>query len=642
MQTRNTPLAVNSPCARISRSLTAAVGIVVAGVLLVGGTSIILALQIFQSNKAVARDYDRLLMLDELHSTFDNLVFELLEIESVVPSDHATEALLMQEAIVRQLAAFGETDQEGSVGAVEGREKAILGNLRTLCEQARVIVERRRTRPGHLPKSDHEWLHHATQIVPLLVADLAELHGSRIARLQESNRRRVYGIVALYAAFLVVGGTLVPMAGAAARRAITTPLRKIADAASEIAKGHFDARIPVRTSNEVGQLSSAFNAMADRLQAHEDELRAIHSELEDKVKESQALYRIGTEISRPHELDRILQSVVDNARDLLRSDAAALCLFAPGKRIPIVQATSGPPEAFHAGSDASDLSPLGKQESRAPWPSTLVIKPEYARGHLAAPLRLGDDSIGVILVSCREERKFTEAEAELLAALATQAAIAVERARLSEELRNLAAGEERERIAREMHDDLAQSLGLLHLKLQSALAHVGDTRGVARALREMVHIVDHAYEDVRQSIFGLRALVSGGPGLVPTLAAYLNEFGAQNGIAVELEVAEGKMAHLPPASEFQAVRIIQEALTNVRKHAQAERARVSLQQDGPWVRVAVEDDGVGWDPVAVPDRLHFGLQTMRERAESLGGQLEIEAKPGRGTVIRATLPGVGA
>jgi two-component system nitrate/nitrite sensor histidine kinase NarX len=144
---------------------------------------------------------------------------------------------------------------------------------------------------------------------------------------------------------------------------------------------------------------------------------------------------------------------------------------------------------------------------------------------------------------------------------------------------------------------------------------------------------------VRQSIFGLRTFVSRGLSLVPTLTEYLHEFSAHNGIAVELEAGGGPLGPIPPASEVQAVRIIQEALTNVRKHARAHHAHVRLQRDGSWLRVTVEDDGVGWDRRAEQNGLHFGLQTMRERAEGVGGRLEIHTAPGGGTRVVATFPG---
>jgi signal transduction histidine kinase len=272
----------------------------------------------------------------------------------------------------------------------------------------------------------------------------------------------------------------------------------------------------------------------------------------------------------------------------------------------------------------------------------LVIRPEYARSHLAAPVRVGDENRGALYLGVREEREFTEGEVALLAGLAAQAAIAIERARLSEEVRSLAALEERERLAREMHDGLAQALGLLHLKLQGALVRTIDAPAIAADLREMVHITDAAYEEVRQSIFGLRTFVSRGLSLVPTLTEYLHEFSAHNGVAVELEVPGGLLGPVPPASEVQAVRIIQEALANVRKHARADHARVRLQRDGAWLRVTVEDSGVGWDRRDEQNGLHFGLQTMRERAEGLGGRLEIDTAPGRGTRVVAILPGGGA
>ena len=627
--------------AQISRSLALGVGVMVAAVLLVGGTSLALASRIYLNNDAVTQEYDHILRLDQVHSVFDDLIFELHQMDSTGRRDRATDALLMQEEIVRKVEALGEAHRGQVDAAEQQREQAELGALRRLSEEGLAVTQRLAVGTGRLAESDLNWLDRATHEVPRRTEELAESHRTRITGLLNRSQREIQAIATLYVAFIIVGGALIGAASLVTSRSIAAPLRRLSTAAQGIREGRLETRVRVTSMNEIGQLSHAFNVMADRLQEHERELRDAHGALEERVRETQALYRIGTEISRLHQLDRVLQSVVDRTRELLRGDAVALCLFAPGGKELTAQATSGPPDAFRSGSDAMcEPPPTGDLECRDAVPP--AIRPEFARAHLAAPLHVGDDQIGAIYVATREDRAFTTGEAELLAGLATQAAIAIERARLSDEVRSLAALEERERLAREMHDGLAQALGLLHLKLQGALPSSAGAPAVTEQLLEMLQITERAYEEVRQSIFGLRNFVSRGLGLVPTLTEYLHEFSAHNGIAVELETAGPALGPIPPASEMQAVRIIQEALTNVRKHAGSDRARVRLQRDGAWLRVTVEDDGVGWERPPVEDRLHFGLQTMRERAEGLGGRLEIDSAVGRGTRVVATLPGGNA
>ncbi len=611
------------------------------GVVLVGGSSLAMALRISHNNEDVVREYGHILRHDEIRSLFDELVFELHQVDSTNASGRTTRALLVHDDIARRLDTIAGVHAADSVATEQERERVLLDDLRRLAGEAQALA-RRMSASGRFTSLEIEWLDRASHLVPERLVELGDLHRSRIAVLLDANQGLLRAIVLLYVAFLAIGAVLVGAVSVAANRSIAAPLRRLADAAQGIAAGRLDARVPVTSPNEIGQLSHTFNVMADRLETRELELRGAKKALEEKVRETQALYRLGTEISRLHQLDRVLQSVTDKARELLRCDVVVLCLFNGERECLSSRATAGPPEAFQTdGTGEGCAAPPSARCSDLDAPS-LAVRPEYARAHLAAPLHSGGRTIGALHVSCRDAREFTASEVELLGGLATQAAIAIERARLAEELRSVAAVEERERIAREMHDGLAQALGLLHLKLQCALEHTRDPACIAKALREMVRITDHAYEDVRQSIFELRTFVSRGLGLVPTLTEYLHEYSTQNGIAVDLDVAEGTLGPLPPASEVQAVRIIQEALANVRKHARAEHAHVRLQREGDWVRVAVEDDGVGWDSLAPTERLHFGLQTMRERAEGLGGRLEIATAPGRGTQVVATLPGGAA
>ncbi len=623
--------------ARISQSLTRALGTIVVGVVLVGGASVTLAVRLYQNVDSSALEISQILKLDQVHSVFDDLIFELHQIDSTRTVDRTGDALLIQEGIARQLDAL-EPMMGGKAGTADP-EQVALADLRRLCDDGRVVTTRLAAN-GRLDGSDLEWLNRATHEVPRLTEGLARPHILHIAGMHDTSRSLIQAIVALYAAFTVVGMVLVVVAKVTLNNQIATPLHGLADAARGIADGRLDTRVPVGQVNEIGLLAQTFNDMADRLQKHEREMRFAHNAIEGKVREVRSLYHIGTEIARLQRLDRIIQLVVDKARELLRVDAVVLRVFAPLGGGGTPAARSGPPEAFRSDRDGPDGElKVATDDGDTGDP---FIRPEYASGHLTVPINLGITQLGTIHVGTREKREFTADEVELLSGLATQAAITIERVRLSDEVRNLGAVQERERLAREMHDGLAQELGLLHLKLCGALEHASATPALADALREMVRLTDHAYDEVRQSIFGLRTFVSRGLGLVPTLTEYLHEFSAHNGISVDLEVADGGVDRLPPATEIQIVRIIQEALSNVRKHARTDHAWVRLQQNGDRVQVVIEDHGKGWDALTLPDRMHFGLQVMRERAEGLGGGLRIDSMPGQGTRVVATLPVGGA
>jgi signal transduction histidine kinase len=211
---------------------------------------------------------------------------------------------------------------------------------------------------------------------------------------------------------------------------------------------------------------------------------------------------------------------------------------------------------------------------------------------------------------------------------------------LFEQVRRLAILEERDRLAREMHDSLGQVLGFVNIKAKVAedLITRGRPADAGEELRQMREAVQGAYEDVRQAILSLRSAPKG-DGLVATLRAYLERFREQTGLEVTLESTE--TITLAPAVEAQVVRIVQEALANVRKHAQASAVHVRFERDGRETAVMISDNGRGFDLAEVESDqgMRFGVLTMRERAESVGGRLEIDTAPGTGTRVRLHVPG---
>ncbi|HEX8958724.1 MAG TPA: GAF domain-containing sensor histidine kinase [Solirubrobacterales bacterium] len=213
---------------------------------------------------------------------------------------------------------------------------------------------------------------------------------------------------------------------------------------------------------------------------------------------------------------------------------------------------------------------------------------------------------------------------------------------LAEQRECLAVLQERDRLAREMHDSLAQVLGLVALKARVVqdLLDGGDLPRAKSEIADVEATADAAYADAREAILGLRGAVKGGRRLVQALEDYLRQFSRQSGLQADLEVVGDSPTSFGASAEAQLIRVVQEALTNVRKHAMASRAVVRFDAEPGYARIVIEDDGRGFVPGqnAAAAGQGYGLQTMAERVESLGGSLTIDSKPGRGTRVVVLMP----
>jgi signal transduction histidine kinase len=220
--------------------------------------------------------------------------------------------------------------------------------------------------------------------------------------------------------------------------------------------------------------------------------------------------------------------------------------------------------------------------------------------------------------------------------------VSIVNAQLYRQLRYLAALEERDRLAREMHDHLSQALGYLNVKasLTSDLLSTGRDQQAQESLLELKRVAKKVYTDVRETIFNLRTVVSPRVGLIPTLRDYLADYRAHYGVEADLVFGDIDLVELLPEVAGQLLCIVQEALANVRKHAGACRVRIRCDQEGDQVCIRIEDDGQGFlpDQVAEETSQHYGLQIMAERAESVGGSLELVSQPGLGTQVIVRMP----
>src|SRR5215210_8316599 len=259
------------------------------------------------------------------------------------------------------------------------------------------------------------------------------------------------------------------------------------------------------------------------------------------------------------------------------------------------------------------------------------------RYHASIPLYTQDEKLGVMNVASPDWRGLSPEDLQLLYTVGDLLSIAVERARLFARSAEIGAVEERNRLARELHDTLAQGLTATTLQLESADAMLdAGSEKVHESLRRALSLTRSNLEEARRSVLDLRAAPLEGRPLSEALKALVDRWEAETGVNARYGAVNGSRP-LPPSVEAALYRICQEALTNVGRHAGAGHVTVWLVATPDRVRLVVQDDGRGFDASAVPADRH-GIVGMRERAEVLGGSLEVHSSPGAGTRIEATVP----
>ncbi|WP_221088238.1 GAF domain-containing sensor histidine kinase [Deinococcus aquaedulcis] len=263
-----------------------------------------------------------------------------------------------------------------------------------------------------------------------------------------------------------------------------------------------------------------------------------------------------------------------------------------------------------------------------------------ARSVLGIPMRDEEGLVGVIVLGDARDRAFDDARVSLLALMAGQATLAVRNARAYLYSEELAISDERARIAREIHDGVAQSLAFAALKLDIVARQLHADPAKAEAeVRAATQLLREQIREVRRSIFALRPIDLERYGLLETVRRYVLDFGEQNNIRAQLNISGD--VQLSPGDEAVVFRILQESLNNVAKHARAQEVKVTLH-GGERVTLRVQDDGAGFDPATITGRVSsaggLGLLQMRERVEARGGTYRVLSSPGHGTLVEAELP----
>jgi signal transduction histidine kinase len=351
------------------------------------------------------------------------------------------------------------------------------------------------------------------------------------------------------------------------------------------------------------------------------------------------------------DLEHALELIVDRVRDLADGQYAALGIIGDDGTLErfITSGISGE-ERERIGQPPAGRGLLGViiRESRSIRIADLSTDPRRygfpphhppMRSFLGVPVRLRGRAIGnFYLTNKRGAEEFSEDDQELVERFALHAAVAIDNARLHEEVTRLALVDERDRIGRDLHDGVIQRLYAVTLSLDDVPELMDESPSEARdRVERSIVALQSAIGDIRGFIYDLRPGLSAPAEVEQALRDVADEIERSAGIAVAIDVDPG-LADLDPRLGAALVAVAREALSNTGRHAGAAMASVSLATQDGGLRLAITDDGHGFDPSAPRDGRHQGLANMAERIRASGGRLVVESAPGRGTTILADLP----
>lgn len=452
----------------------------------------------------------------------------------------------------------------------------------------------------------------------------------------------------IQAIFLVSAIGLLSLGYSILRAQLLQPLNALDQAAQRMADGDLSRPVSVQRNDELGELTVAFEAMRTEVAAARDELEM---RVEQRTRELTSAFEFSQEISAQLERDRLLQSVTDRARDLTGALAASLCAIEHDPSQLTLIAQSGSNASWINLQQSIDRDPAqqvvgaGETVTLSADCTRCAFLQSHAPAQCAvAPLRSGDLTLGALCVVRREATAFDANETRALTLLANSAAVALANARLAVQQRQqaeqAAIAAERDRLAAELHDNLAQTLSFLNLKSDRVreLIETQHNESAEVELAQMKSAIDSAYEQVRAALTGLREVAPNADDLRTRLELCVIEARAATAAHIELRIVDASALKLPRVAQTQAYHIVREALINARRHAQAQHVQISVKQSNGLAQFTVTDDGRGFNPPEIDGQHHLGLSIMRTRAERCGGTLDVKSEPGHGTQIVARLP----
>ncbi|HEY3310543.1 MAG TPA: histidine kinase [Anaerolineales bacterium] len=439
---------------------------------------------------------------------------------------------------------------------------------------------------------------------------------------------------------------------------LTKPILALREMAQKVARGDLNARAPVWATDEIGELAMAVNTMTDHLVSS-------HEALARKNRSLDAINQVALAANRPEGIHDVLYVILENVINIMHLKTGWIYLRDPERKlfhlatwygveeelVPVMLGILTSSEcACQQKLVSGELEPTPQVYSCARLEK--LTRLNMAKTHVTIPLIAREQQFGVINLLVEEGTAIPGEDLELLASIGAQISEIVANAWLQIKLAEKEAArqvlleslvraqeEERARLARELHDGAGQTLTSLLVRLKT-LERKSGADGLKPELSNMQDIVSETIEQVRELAYHLRPAALDDFGLEQALETLVQEIMDSSGLQIERDF-DTEQLELPAESEVVLYRIAQEGLTNIIRHSKARQVKLSLHPSKNGVRMCIEDDGVGFDPARFSPgngQRHLGLIGMRERAEILGGSLEVYTAPGKGTTVEVFVP----
>ena len=490
----------------------------------------------------------------------------------------------------------------------------------------------------------------ATVLVLAIVVVLLSLSGLMSAVTQD---KIFYFIIPF---LLVVSIALIALLLKQVRHNFLYPLNNLQRWSEEMLDDNHSARISIKSQGEFTGLFKGINVLSDRLETltldMQSQVKKQTKHIERKTHSLEIIYDVAASINNSRDLDDLLSRFLYTLKDVVHARAAVVRLLTDDNQMRLVASVGLDDDLMEKEQlipSNECLCGIAYKDGEVHFQDSVtqcdkIIGRSFFDdeqkdiGMIAVPLQYRGQTLGVynLFVSNKEFHNHEEIE-DLLTTIGRHLGMAIDKARSEDEAQRLSLMEERNRLAHELHDSLAQTLASLRFQVRvlDETLRGGKESDVWHELEKIENNIDEAYAELRELITHFRAPIDK-RGLIPAVEHLIERFQYQTDISIFLQ-KEWNVLHLPATIEVQALRIIQESLNNIKKHSQAHTVRIILRSDTQGdCNILIEDDGVGIQNVPNADVTmddHLGLSIMHERAKRIGGTIRIESEPNEGTRI---------